>query len=363
MAKKLFEESNIQAIANAIRGKCGTTCGYKTCDMAEAIESITTGSGDGNITLRLDLLADYTYFPKVSRAIVQLMGSEGILTLDAETLDYSMFVYCFQGLCGMAFDASDVLDFSRVQLSSRLIQLLQNSTGGFYTHSMFSGGTTGGNYGNVILPSWMTYLKPAGCGYMFQNSYLDTIPEFDTTYMGTTQAGYSRWYNSYMFKGSTISTIPTSITKAMKYQVDPNAGSSTYAYGSDHFYAHAFEDCCALTKVESLGVDTVFLDNVSSNLFINTFNKCTSLTSLTFEMNDDGTPITASNWTNQTITLTSTSSVYNHDSMVETINSLPDVSGSGGTNTIKFTNSNGGSELTEEEIAVATARGWTITLA
>lgn len=52
MAKKLYEESNIQAIADAIRGKCGTTCGYKTCDMAAAIDSITTGgSGGGEDTL------------------------------------------------------------------------------------------------------------------------------------------------------------------------------------------------------------------------------------------------------------------------------------------------------------------------
>lgn len=46
MAKKLYEENNIRAIAEAIRGKCGTTCGYKTCDMPDAIRSIqTSGSG------------------------------------------------------------------------------------------------------------------------------------------------------------------------------------------------------------------------------------------------------------------------------------------------------------------------------
>lgn len=62
---------------------------------------------------------------------------------------------------------------------------------------------------------------------------------------------------------------------------------------------------------------------------------------------------------------------YNHRSMVNTINSLPDTStflaSNGGTNTIKF-NSNqgdsspwgGASNLTEEEIAVATAKGWTV---
>ena len=64
---------------------------------------------------------------------------------------------------------------------------------------------------------------------------------------------------------------------------------------------------------------------------------------------------------------------YNHDSAVETINSLPDTSGylsaNGGTNTIKFegaagSKTDGGAinTLTEEEIAVAAAKGWTVTL-
>lgn len=63
---------------------------------------------------------------------------------------------------------------------------------------------------------------------------------------------------------------------------------------------------------------------------------------------------------------------YNHDSAVETLNSLPDTSEylatAGGTNTIKFNGIQGAltdggaiNTLTEEEIAVATAKGWTVT--
>ena len=63
---------------------------------------------------------------------------------------------------------------------------------------------------------------------------------------------------------------------------------------------------------------------------------------------------------------------YNHDSAVATINSLPDTSAyiaeKGGTNTIRFMGNAGSATdggaintLTEEEIAVATAKGWTIT--
>ena len=63
---------------------------------------------------------------------------------------------------------------------------------------------------------------------------------------------------------------------------------------------------------------------------------------------------------------------YNKTSAIETINSLPDTSAylatAGGTNTIKFLGSSGASTdggaintMTEEEIAVAAAKGWTVT--
>lgn len=64
---------------------------------------------------------------------------------------------------------------------------------------------------------------------------------------------------------------------------------------------------------------------------------------------------------------------YNHDSAVETINSLPDTSAylaaNGDTNTIKFKGAAGSATdggaintLTEAEIAVAAAKGWTVSL-
>ena len=62
---------------------------------------------------------------------------------------------------------------------------------------------------------------------------------------------------------------------------------------------------------------------------------------------------------------------YNRISAIETINSLPDTSAylatAGGTNTIKFEGAQGAktdggaiNTMTEEEIAVATAKGWTV---
>ena len=64
---------------------------------------------------------------------------------------------------------------------------------------------------------------------------------------------------------------------------------------------------------------------------------------------------------------------YNHDSAVNTINSLPDTSAylatAGGTNTIKFRNYQGAltdgggiNDLTPAEIQIATDKGWTVTI-
>ena len=46
--KKLYEESNIKAIANAIRSKNGKSDKYKTADMAAAIEAMEAGGGSGD---------------------------------------------------------------------------------------------------------------------------------------------------------------------------------------------------------------------------------------------------------------------------------------------------------------------------
>ena len=157
-------------------------------------------------------------------------------------------------------------------------------------------------------------------------------------------------------------------------------------------------------------------------MFNNTFNLCSRLKAIVFDTGDEGISKTV-NWKSQTIDLAGTNgdravgvaaftssqilnynsgitadklvrtdedyqalkndadwftynpdySRYNHDSAVETINSLPDTSAylatAGGTNTIKFRGAAGAltdggaiNTLTAEEIAVATAKGWTVTL-
>lgn len=179
------------------------------------------------------------------------------------------------------------------------------------------------------------------------------------------------------------------------------------------WYSSAFQSCYALEAVNGLTASNTV--NLTGNRFNYIVGSCSRLKSFTFKTNEDGTPVVVS-WKSQTIDMTQNEigygfplslsinsgitadkevkddatyqalkndpdwftqdvnySRYNHDSAVETINSLPDTSAylasSGGTNTIKFEGQSGAltdggaiNTLTEEEIAVATSRGWTVSL-
>lgn len=179
-------------------------------------------------------------------------------------------------------------------------------------------------------------------------------------------------------------------------------------------YVGFFFRCASLNSITNLHI---YRGNIAktSNVFTNAFYYCYRLSDIMFKT-DGGTPYSVS-WKTQTIDLSTyvgyadsisyilnynsgitsdkqvtddttyqslkndpdwfTTDVaysrYNHDSAVRTINSLPDTSAylstAGGTNTIKFKGTAGSATdggaintLTPEEIAVATAKGWTVTL-
>lgn len=186
------------------------------------------------------------------------------------------------------------------------------------------------------------------------------------------------------------------------------AGGSGY---SNSYFTGGFYYCQLLDELINLPVP--YTATWTSNAFNRTFGYCSRLKNLTFET-PNGIPYEVS-WKSQTINMAQyvgytpnitilnshlgidkqvagdstyqslkndpdwwTGNVkysrYNHDSAVATINSLPDTSAylaaNGGTNTITFKGNSGASTdggaidtLTAEEIAVATAKGWTVTFA
>ena len=195
-----------------------------------------------------------------------------------------------------------------------------------------------------------------------------------------------------------LRSVPIEI---MRNVLEATSTSSSYYYG-------IFDGCSSLDEIVGFRGST---GTLTSNIMTSMFESCYRLSRMVFDM-EDGSPLVR-NWKNQTLDLSYNAgwayskdrilnyksgitadkevkddatyqtlkndadwfsldvnySRYNHTSAVETINSLPDCSSSGGTNTIKFkgaagSKTSGGAinTLTAEEIAVATAKGWTVSL-
>ena len=255
--------------------------------------------------------------------------------------------------------------------------------------------------------------KPSDTKVMFHScEKLREIPEdffdnFDWSYISGSTSAYSGPMNEMFYGCYSLRYVPI-------HKIKSNPVINTlYSY----FY-NGFSKCYCLDEIKDLPLP--FTGAWTSNTFSSgPYSGCflwtSRLKSLTFALNE-GQPYVM-NWKGQTIdlsqrvgyavlrddflnynsgitadkevtddatyqalkndkdwfTIKPEYSRYNHDSAVETINSLPDTSAylaaNGGTNTIKFTGAAGSATdggaintLTEEEIAVATAKGWTVTL-
>ena len=200
-------------------------------------------------------------------------------------------------------------------------------------------------------------------------------------------------FNSLFGNCENIREIPA---RLMAVLWNPVATGSYYTL----CYSKPFTSMYRLDELVNLPFEDV---EFTSNQFSSAFGHLQRLKRFTMITNEDGSPVVRK-WKSQTWDLTTSCgygslgalgadkevkddatyqalkndpdywaidinySRYNHDSAVETINSLPDTSAYG-TNTIKFKGASGAltdggaiNTLTEEEIAVATAKGWTVTL-
>ena len=246
--------------------------------------------------------------------------------------------------------------------------------------------------------------RPNQMNYMFSSCHkLRYLPEFvnpnfDKIHEGGNLTGVFQYCYS-------LRQIPENFLKELWGLIT----NKKYSVFNSNFYG-----CYALDEIRGLNPQT---GNMTSDMFYDTFGSGYRLKDIIFAIQDDGTPYTV-NWKSQTIDLgrdyigyaydsstilnynsgiTADKEViddttyqalkndpdwfttkveysrYNHNSAVNTINSLPDTSAflatNGGTNTIKFKGAAGSATdggaintLTAEEIAVATAKGWTVSL-
>ena len=259
--------------------------------------------------------------------------------------------------------------------------------------------------GNITNIGKIINARPNNMSQMFNYCIkLRYLPEF----VNLNLSGMNNWINasfdsmfSYCYS---LREIPEDFLKQLY-------GAMTIT--SYTLFSSGFDHCYVLDEIRGLNPQT---GTITSNAFYYTFGYCSRVKDIIFATQDDGTPYTV-NQNNQTIDLSNylgyvsknshilnynsgitadkeviddttyqalknnpdwwTKNVaysrYNHNSAVNTINSLPDTSAfiatNGGTNTIKFKGAAGSATdggaintLTEEEIAVATAKGWTVSL-
>ena len=379
--------NKLEAIADAIREKTNTTDTMTLDEMATAISGIT-GGGGGECTLthipeeKLVLTDDcgYKFYKGAWDWFIEEYGDK-ITSRDIYGAQY-MFGYCT--LKSIPFE----------------VNLATIKDGGAPINYLCQ-------YSKLKTPPYVTGTIGSISG-AFSYSDITEIPE--------DWADKINWdyVHSYAYAGlqdvfrncEKLRTIPQTLIDNLWGQ------NTTTPYCA---YKNEFSNCSILEQINALPVHPVA---ITSNFFGSTFDKCFRLNKMTFATQEDGTPNVAS-WKSQTIDLSinvgyasATQTIaglqsyhgitndtqvtddasyqtlkdhpdwhtakikysrYNHDSAVETINSLPDTSAylaaNGGTNTIKFKGeagelTDGGAinTLTEEEIAVATAKGWTVTL-
>ena len=242
--------------------------------------------------------------------------------------------------------------------------------------------------------------KPGAMGSFFAycrslRELPENIVDWDMSYLNGASASLAAVFQNC----SSLRKIPSAFLRKMR-------NMSTSAYSSPYYNFNSIH-----TLDELIGMP-VSLASFTSNTFTY-FNQLSRVTDIIFDTNEDGSPIEVTwknqainlvdgvgfhNWTNNDYILNYNSGItadkevvddatyqalkndpdwftrdynysrYNHDSAVNTINSLPDVS-SGSGNSITFRGASGAltdggaiNTLTEEEIAVAAAKGWTVTL-
>ena len=371
----------LTAIGNAIREKTGGTELLTLDQMATQIASITTGGGSVEVEpIVLSGDCSYACSGSLSSKFIELFGDK--ITTNKITSIIHMFD---------RYKATD-------------IPFELNINNGTYhsCSSLFEGAN------NLEVLPIMNNFYPSSIDHMFFGcSRLRTIPEnvFNNwNYSKLHSYNYAGIFQMFQACYS-LRNIPESFLKNM-YSAGTST-TSTLLYGG-------FNYCCCLDEIR--GINFNLNVNITSNVCSWGFNNCNRVKDIIFDCNEDGSPKII-NAKQQTIDLTTyvgyanfvsditgwnsgitanklvkddatyqalkndpdwfaadiNYSRYNHDSAVRTINSLPDTSAylatAGGTNTIKFKGQSGAltdggaiNTLTEEEIAVATAKGWTVSL-
>lgn len=375
MAKVFIEESTLTSIGDAIRAKTGDSKKMSPASMVTAIAGITTGGGETEEEFVFSGDCGYAFYQNGWNWFVDKYKDR------ISTKDISNAKSMFEG------NKIEKIPF----------ELNFDSTQECNAQSMFREcGAKEIAAINGLHPDCMDAMF-FGC---INLRHLPEFNDFDPSIIN--EGNGNLWFYNVFAVCNSLRSIPEDFLKRL-YDKTATMSNYTPLYGS-------FKMCHVLDEIRGLSPIT---GTIKSNVFINTFDYCSRVKDIVFDT-QDGAPYIA-NWKNQTIDLSMyvgyidypsafgansgitedkevtdvesylalandpdwfTCNVefsrYGHDSAVNTIQSLPDTSAylatAGGTNTIKFKGDSGSktagggcSSLTEEEIAIAVSRGFTVT--
>lgn len=377
MAKVLIEETTLTAIGDAIRGKEGTTDLVPVNDMATRISAIQ-GGGAELPEEALVITGGCNYKFSYNGWNWFLDNYKDKITTNKIT----SFSYGFRYTSALKEIPIEVFNLTPTETSCSCAYLFDGCT-------------------SLERVPYLTG-KPESLNNIFSSCYrLRAIPEDWADHIDWTRIqtyNYAGLSNMFYYCYS-LRQIPQSLIDNL-WSIGT---SGTYVP-----YPSMYRYCASLNELNDLAVHQ---GELTANRMTYTVSDCHRLAKFTFATQSDGSPYTVK-WKTQTLDLSQNTgwgssqtyilsynsgitadkevkddatyqalkndpdwftinvaySRYNHDSAVETINSLPDTSAYG-TNTIKFKGAAGSATdggaintLTAEEIAVASAKGWTVTL-
>lgn len=382
MAVYTIKDTTLTAIADAIREKTGGTGTIKPGEMATEISNI---SGEQIEPIVLSGDCKYACSGRLGQNYIERFGNT--ISTSGITNANSMFAYNNIEKIPFTLNFGNPSSSSACSLSTL-----------FYRA-----------YGLKELPPLNLMTKVGSLNYLFQECYnLKKLPDnfgmdWDWSFIHTN-------LNTNLDTNFQSCYSLRSIPESFLNNLWGNSNSRTYSQ-----FNYSFYNCYSLDEIKGLRFNK---NTITSNMFYYTFNNCCRIKDIMFALEEDGSVQTI-NCKSQTIDLSTyvgylmsygktyilnynsgitadkevkddatyqalkddpdywtmdiNYSRYNHNSAVRTINSLPDTSAylatAGGTNTIKFKGASGSktdggaiNTLTEEEIAVATAKGWTVSL-
>ena len=392
MAKKIIQEKSLVAIADAIRGKPGKSDKLTIDQMVSDIEGIQSGGG-GDIEVEPIVLTgdcSYSCAGDISSNYIKMYGD----TITTNDITNATNMFLNYKLSTIPFDINFLTSYAGNTMSYMFYKCVN------LTELPKFNNCCPNNMSCIFQECYRLRNLPNDIESWFDWSLIDN---YTNSYGGARGSTFARCYS--------LRNIPINFL----------SHANLYGSSSTSVFYNTFNSCIALDAIQDWYiVEDGIVSAKTSNNFGSTIDYCSRLKEFTFAL-DNGKPKTV-RWKNQTITFinylgyfgqagnNNTSNLlsynsgitadkevkdaetyealkndpdwfttkveysrYNHDSAVNTINSLPDASAylatAGGTNTIKFKGTSGSltdggaiNTLTAEEIAVATAKGWTVSL-